>query len=529
MEDDERQPLTPKTLSNSNINSNNNNIDIEDDNTIELIQRDIDMDINADIDLDESMKLLDLKKQKNFSNISESDPVERRDTLGVNGMSKNGNRSSSVANPKNIKFNSIEYHLNGNFNDQNNQNSLSGTLDDSLEQSFKNSPEKAPIPSGAPSGVLKQKYPSLANSYHNQLCTGSSETDPSSIKVRSCNEDPCDIPKLDVNLESNSYQNPNNIALANTQLLNEYKKQLETHNKSIEEARKKHQKTMKIPLRICWLFFRLFLPISIFCGCIFRYNFISVIYLILLLLGPVMPSYKGFTDEYNLHEPKVNQRSTANTSHTRKENRENQDPEEAIKIPTTTKTISKLEKITNHYILVCMLIPILILLAQTINFILQIYNCQISELSSFVCSCSYVRHFGFYRLDLADPINKIRIILPDIVVFFISIITFMLHQKTHKLNKQKSKLLDTKSKKETADLNIRIKEEYQFQSLEDGHQQENKNKLEPNINIFNNEIANLNDERLLQDQFENQHSEYLDKFSRDMARFEIQNTLLRGE
>ena len=39
------------------------------------------------------------------------------------------------------------------------------------------------------------------------------------------------------------------------------------------------------------IFYGILLPLSLFCGCFFRYNFISFIYLLLLLVAPVMPSF----------------------------------------------------------------------------------------------------------------------------------------------------------------------------------------------------------------------------------------------
>lgn len=86
------------------------------------------------------------------------------------------------------------------------------------------------------------------------------------------------------------------------------------------------------------------------------------------------------------------------------------------------------------------LTPLLILIAQTVIFILQISNCQNSELENPVCWCSKLRYFGLFRLDLANSLNKIRVLLPDIIAFFIAVITYILHRTINALETKKYNL-----------------------------------------------------------------------------------------
>lgn len=48
----------------------------------------------------------------------------------------------------------------------------------------------------------------------------------------------------------------------------------------------------KFSILVCGIFFRILLPLALFGGCIFRYNFLAALYLILLLISPLIPAYR---------------------------------------------------------------------------------------------------------------------------------------------------------------------------------------------------------------------------------------------
>ena len=52
-----------------------------------------------------------------------------------------------------------------------------------------------------------------------------------------------------------------------------------------------YSKANNLPFRVCRVFYRLFLPVALLSGCIFRYNFVSFLYLVLLLVAPCVPGY----------------------------------------------------------------------------------------------------------------------------------------------------------------------------------------------------------------------------------------------
>ena len=178
-------------------------------------------------------------------------------------------------------------------------------------------------------------------------------------------------------------------------------------------------KANRLPFRVCRIFYRLFLPIALLSGCIFRYNFVSLLYLVLLLVAPCVPGY--------------------------------------FQIKSSEAGSHRLSHSSRAFVFIMLsMVTALIMMTLQIGFNVFLWTSSSIDSHSFCpddpstsfdnfsptdrtlqpdCTNSQkvLNSIGIYRLDQADFLNVCRIILPDIVVLFVALSTLILHKTVQKL------------------------------------------------------------------------------------------------
>ena len=220
-------------------------------------------------------------------------------------------------------------------------------------------------------------------------------------------------------------------------------------------------------IRICRWFYRIFLPIALFCGCIFRYNFISFSYLVLLLIAPNVPAFIQVHPMKNKDKSKSYSSTSANNTYPQESNSSNttqinnsssqssKNNNNNNNLPTKTPIkFTKSAEVFTWSVLFVTFFTVLIQIVFNVTLLNSGFEApNIVKLSdkkknpdigsNCTSSQNTKNYFGLYRLDQADTLNVCRLILPDLVIMFISVATIVLHRTAQSLDLYDYDVYDT--------------------------------------------------------------------------------------
>lgn len=163
---------------------------------------------------------------------------------------------------------------------------------------------------------------------------------------------------------------------------------------SISENDEGREQLNRLGLTVYVILFRALLPITLLCGCLFRFNFFSFIYLLFLLVSPLVEDH-----------------FTSNTRFT-----------------TSFKNDQSIK-----YTLVILIYSVSVIILQTaFQIYLHIYPPSDEGLGCGISS--FYRYVGLEMLyPGADTLSICRIILPDVIIMFVSLATYIVQQTVSKI------------------------------------------------------------------------------------------------